>query len=560
MIALRRMILPGVMTIVAVVLLLALFLGLRNGGLSPEVTHLNSGWILVFDGKSSDVSSLENYKLPRKLSVGDTVRFERILPDTLNPHPVLRFKTYHSKVRVFAAGEKVYSFGDNYLGDGFVGSGFHYAFLNHKSLGQKLIVEIIPMEKDAFSVMPGFDVLPENGALTDYNAGHMLTIIVGVFLVIFGALSVVSTLALSFFGMLHFRLLMIGLQSLLLGIWSLCYMMVLQIFSVDFAYNTLLEYVTLYLAPLPLCLFLLSMRRNSMGNKKALGLKILLGVDIVFFIVASVLHILDVCHYTDVLWIFHLFILAGFVYLMLFVIGFGKSRDLSSKLLSYGVFLFVVISALDLLRYNLYRNFLSFLDVLEDTWIPIGILILVLFLLAGYLANMHKLIMDKAEKDLLASMVYVDSLTGLFNRAKCQQIFEVLDRSSTDYAVVSLDMNGLKFVNDKFGHAAGDELLKAFAGVFKQAFSGVGTSIRMGGDEFLSIVRKEHLQDVDTALERMMELQKSCPVKLPVPLEVAYGVAYHKEGDSITAEDVYKAADQKMYDMKSSMKSDLVRR
>lgn len=560
MITIRKRSMPVVLTVVAIVLLLALFLGLRNGGISPEVTHLNRGWTLVFDGTSTDVSSLDNYKLPRKLSVGDTVRFERILPDSLNPHPVLRFKTYHSKVQVFAAGERVYSFGDDFQGDGFVGSGFHYAFLNHKSLGQKLLVEIIPTEKDAFTVMPDFDVLPENGALTDYNAGHMLTIIIGVFLVIFGSLAVISTLGLSFFGMLHFRLLMIGLLSLLLGIWSLCYMMVLQIFSVNFAFNTLLEYVTLYLAPVPLCLFLFSMRKDSLGRKKALGLKILLGTNMLFFLTATILHVLDICHYMDVLWIFHLYVLAGFVYLTVFVIGFKKNLDLSNKLLSYGVLVFIVLAVLDLLRYNLYRHYLSFMNVLEDTWIPVGILVLVLFLLAGYLVNMHKFIMDKAEKDLLATMVYVDSLTGLFNRAKCQQIFDILDKSSADYAVISIDMNGLKFVNDKYGHAMGDELLKAFADVFKQAFSGVGTTIRMGGDEFLSIVRKEHLQDIDVALERMENLQKSCPVKLPVPLEVAYGVAFHKAGDSLTSEDVYKSADEKMYDMKMSMKSNLVRR
>lgn len=559
MITIRKRSMPVVLTVVAIVLLLALFLGLRNGGISPEVTHLNRGWTLVFDGTSTDVSNLDNYKLPRKLSVGDTVRFERILPDSLNPHPVLRFKTYHSKVQVYAAGERVYSFGDDFQGDGFVGSGFHYAFLNHKSLGQKLLVEIIPTEKDAFTVMPDFDVLPENGALTDYNAGHMLTIIIGVFLVIFGSLAVISTLGLSFFGMLHFRLLMIGLLSLLLGIWSLCYMMVLQIFSVNFAFNTLLEYVTLYLAPVPLCLFLFSMRKDSLGRKKALGLKILLGTNILFFLTATILHVLDICHYMDVLWIFHLYVLAGFVYLTVFVIGFKKNLDLSNKLLSYGVLVFIVLAVLDLLRYNLYRHYLSFMNVLEDTWIPVGILVLVLFLLAGYLVNMHKFIMDKVEKDLLATMVYVDSLTGLFNRAKCQQIFDILDKSSADYAVISIDMNGLKFVNDKYGHAMGDELLKAFADVFKQAFSGVGTTIRMGGDEFLSIVRKEHLQDIDVALERMENLQKSCPVKLPVPLEVAYGVAFHKAGDSLTSEDVYKSADEKMYDMKMSMKSNLVR-
>lgn len=547
---------------IAVVILLALFLGLRNSGISPYVVTLNSDWNISINGASEKVSDLSSYKLARKVIPGDSLVFERTLEDSLCKHPVLRFKTYHSRIEVVAGDEVVYSFGRDYEGDGFVGSGFHYAFLNSKSLGKNLKVTIVPTEKDAFSVMPVFDVLPENNALTDYSANHMLTTLVGVFLVLFGIISVISSLCLSFFGTKHYRFLMIGLLALLMGLWSLCYMMLLQIFSVDLAFNTNIEFVTLYLAPLPLCLFLLDMRKGSIGKKKTFGVICLMAFDAFFFLVATLLHVFDVAHYVEMLNIFHLYVLVGFVYLATFVVGYRRSADLSGRLISWGVVIFAVIAVLDLLRYNVYRSYLVQFKVLEDTWIPAGILIFVLFLLASYLVYLFKIISDKAEKDLLAAMVYVDSLTGLFNRAKCQQIFEILDKSSADYAVVSIDMNGLKFVNDKYGHSTGDELLKAFADVFKQAFVGVGTTIRMGGDEFLCIVRNEHLGDIKDALQRMGMLQKACAVELPIPLEVAYGVAYRSEcgNGCANSEEVYRVADEKMYAMKASMKSSLVRR
>lgn len=556
-----RKIVFGILTVVASVILLALFFGVRNNGISPMRYHLDSGWSLTFNGNTSQIPSLSEYKLPRKIVAGDTLTFERILSDTLCLHPVLRFRTYHSVVAVEAGEERVYSFGDDYHGDGFVGSGFHYAFLNRKALGKKLTVTIIPQEKDAFAVMPDFDVLPENGAITDYNANHMLTIIVGVFLVLFGILSVLATLVLGFSGMVHLHFLMIGLLSLLLGLWSLCYMMVLQIFSADFAFNTTIEYLTLYLAPLPLCAFLLNMRQRSIGRKRALGIKILFAVDLVFLAVASLLHWLNIVHYTACLWIFHLYILASFAYLGSFVVELRKKSELSGKLLSWGVFFFVIIAVMDLVRYNVYRAFLYNVSFLSETWIPLGILVFVLFLLASYLVSLHKIITDKAEKDVLAAMVYVDSLTGLFNRAKCQQIFDILDKVTADYAVISIDMNGLKFVNDRYGHGMGDELLKAFADVFKVAFTGVGTTIRMGGDEFVAIVRSEHLCDVEAALQRMETLQKASAVELPIPLEVAYGVACRSEcGDGpVLADHVYHLADERMYAQKASMKSDLVR-
>jgi diguanylate cyclase (GGDEF)-like protein len=130
-------------------------------------------------------------------------------------------------------------------------------------------------------------------------------------------------------------------------------------------------------------------------------------------------------------------------------------------------------------------------------------------------------------------------------------------------------MNGLKAVNDKYGHNEGDKLIKIFASLFNEAFAGVGTAIRVGGDEFLAIVRSEHVADVNDSVKKMVDLQEDRSENLPIALEVAYGVAYKheflKNGFSmaeeihIDAEKVYHLADERMYAMKAKMKSKLAR-
>ena len=66
---------------------------------------------------------------------------------------------------------------------------------------------------------------------------------------------------------------------------------------------------------------------------------------------------------------------------------------------------------------------------------------------------------------------------------------------------------------------------------------------------------------MDTSLAKLLQLQKECKEELPIPLEAAYGVAYRREcGENATAELVYHEADKRMYDMKSHMKSKLVRK
>ena len=240
---------------------------------------------------------------------------------------------------------------------------------------------------------------------------------------------------------------------------------------------------------------------------------------------------------------------------------YSRKIDLAGKVVTIGVFVFGCTVLLDLVRYHFCRYFVIDHSILEMTWLPFGALLFVLSLVMSYLIYLFQLMEDKAERDVLSTMAYVDSLTGLFNRAKCQQIFGFLDKSPADYAIVSIDMNGLKLVNDKHGHMAGDALIKAFANVFKQSLAGVGTAIRMGGDEFLAIVRSEHVAEVDASLAKLLQLQKECKEELPIPLEAAYGVAYRREcGENATAESVYHEADKRMYDMKSHMKSKLVRK
>ena len=128
----------------------------------------------------------------------------------------------------------------------------------------------------------------------------------------------------------------------------------------------------------------------------------------------------------------------------------------------------------------------------------------------------------------------------------------MLNRDDSDYAIVSIDVNGLKFVNDHFGHSMGDKLLCTFAEVFQNAFNGIGTTIRMGGDEFVAIVRAEHLSDLTRALKTMVLLEKEA--ELPIKLNVAYGYSVRRRGDAVTAMDVYRMADANMYAMKLASK------
>ena len=552
-------------------LFVAFLLMLRSNGVFHEVIRLDKGWTVTYQGQSANVESLSNYTFPQKIHAGDSLVVEGELPPNTPSRAVLRIRTFHTAVAVYGNGKLLYKYDNDNTGMNFVGSGYHYVYLDSFKEGQKLKVVFVEQVDGRTVSLASFDLMPAEYVMSDYPARHIFALIVGVFLVLFGILAIAVSMVTRLFGISYFRSLMIGLLSFLLGTWTLCYTKVIQTVSFNLGLNTTLEYFCLYLSALPFTLLLWNMHREHLTRVKNVGFAILATYEVLFTSITTFLHLNSIVYYPRTLVLFHTSVVVGFAFFIYAGVFFRKKMDLSGKILTQGVVLFGLTMLIDLIRFHLDRILTVNSPLLEMTWLPLGTLVLVVLLVQSYIIHLFYILEDRAEKGALATMAYLDALTGLYNRAKCQQIFDVLDKGYSDYAIVSIDMNGLKLVNDNYGHNAGDKLIKTFANVFKEAFTGIGTTIRVGGDEFLAIVRSEHVADVDATLAKMAELQESNSVHLPVPLETAYGIAYRhelfkddfvesSENIRVEAESVYHLADERMYAMKASMKSELVRK
>ncbi|ABQ35151.1 diguanylate cyclase [Bradyrhizobium sp. BTAi1] len=154
-----------------------------------------------------------------------------------------------------------------------------------------------------------------------------------------------------------------------------------------------------------------------------------------------------------------------------------------------------------------------------------------------------------------------DPLTGLSNRAG---LIEALQRklagkadADQRFAVLYLDLDGFKPVNDTFGHAAGDELLKIVGRTLRQVVSPADLIARIGGDEFVVLVSDPSIDHALALGERIIEMI-TAPVVLPggarVHIGMSIGIAAAPEHGS-DAEALLFAADAALYDAKSSGKS-----
>ena len=146
-----------------------------------------------------------------------------------------------------------------------------------------------------------------------------------------------------------------------------------------------------------------------------------------------------------------------------------------------------------------------------------------------------------------------DALTGVLSRHAYMKALErYADPAEIpgDLAAFSIDINGLKTVNDTIGHEAGDELITGAARCIAKVFTG-GECFRTGGDEFIVLTRMEKEQ-ADAALLRLEQETASWTGKLVKSLNLAAGYALVGEHPGITAEKLVIEADHAMYARKAA--------
>lgn len=156
---------------------------------------------------------------------------------------------------------------------------------------------------------------------------------------------------------------------------------------------------------------------------------------------------------------------------------------------------------------------------------------------------------------LVHSQTKIDSLTGLGNRIAYNDHIAILGRKSNVFlAVINIDLDEFKSINDTFGHHEGDKVLKIFARQLENVFEGKGVSIRLGGDEFMVLVyenQREILEKyIKTLNHNIKEYNKTS--NLPYHIKFSYGMAildhtYH------SIQELIQHSDKLMYEAKKKI-------
>jgi len=151
----------------------------------------------------------------------------------------------------------------------------------------------------------------------------------------------------------------------------------------------------------------------------------------------------------------------------------------------------------------------------------------------------------------LREMVERDELTNLYNRRIFEETMNKYNGSELEkIAIISIDINGLKFINDTLGHQAGDKIIIACSVIVSEAFENKGLIFRIGGDEFGVILENIEEIQVEKMLNQLsMTTEGYNAANQNSNLSLAFGYSYHMKG-TIDMEYMFQIADNNMYQNK----------
>jgi diguanylate cyclase (GGDEF)-like protein len=203
-----------------------------------------------------------------------------------------------------------------------------------------------------------------------------------------------------------------------------------------------------------------------------------------------------------------------------------------------------------------------------DISLIVGVLLIVMMIGNGYTLfhqrhfkvfrtrlaeQMQVAIKQRIRADKFYGMAILDPLTGLYNRRfgeEClQREIARAERTSGDLAVIVMDLDYFKEINDEYGHAAGDLVLREFSRHLRRAVRACDVPVRIGGDEFLVVLPECPRENVHIILSRLKPFDVMLDRK-KVTISYSRGRAQYQVSD--TPQTIIQRADKVLYDEKAA--------
>jgi diguanylate cyclase (GGDEF)-like protein len=173
----------------------------------------------------------------------------------------------------------------------------------------------------------------------------------------------------------------------------------------------------------------------------------------------------------------------------------------------------------------------------------------------GYIENLiattQELTKTRIEADEMNELAHRDALTGVGSKlaydAQVAKLTEEMQQGTARYGIVMVDMNGLKQLNDTYGHEKGNIAIQKTCALICEVFAH-SPVYRFGGDEFVVVIKDRDYDNVEEIIRQFREQAEKTTGEPWERVDAAIGYALYENDDTVN--DVFRRADHKMYEQK----------
>lgn len=469
---------------------------------------------------------------------------------------VVAFNVYNTAFTVSFKDKELYRFGYDIAERGrHIGAIYRTVNIPDEAFGSEVTLTCDVKENNESNHIKGVTLLPASDASKAVLIDHIGIFFVFVPLFVFAVIMLFISLTGELKNVNTRITIWLSLFAAIVSCYIISYFGINNIFIDNELIASNIEYISLFFVAVPLIAYYIEIVHEKWIKR------LLLVTDVLFLLFGIICTILN---YTTEEYHYIRFILPVQILMMIelviliFVSIYEKNRTYdTAKIAPYGMILFFVIIFLEVLRYNVDKYLNIKIPLLSISLVPIGVILFIAALLLNNISMIMSSYEASRENEQLKELAYTDSLTGLFNRMRCEKfIGELRQNKDEEYTVIFLDINNLKYANDNYGHAAGDTYLKTVSSLISDYFCKADICGRYGGDEFfiaykgrVKIYFESVLERINSDLENIMS-EKNIPYKM----SVSGGKVVSTKNNAINIDEAIYLADMKMYDYKRKYK------
>ncbi len=523
---------------------------------AAEPVSFEDGWVTA-DGSPVTLNRLTDLDF---VEPNQPFSIYHTLPESLTDGVSFCFRSKNIYYTVYIDGNLVYDpyVPENAFYNETFGTRWNYIPLTAEDAGKEIELRITTVYDSSRTGLSYTYLASSASFILDTIQSKLVAFITCVLILFVGVILMFADIPINMQSKKNHELLDLGLFAITIAIWCLTETNLLQFFIGDSRMLSVLSCCSLMLIPIPMVLYL----DSAFGFRNKFVVPVISLLSFTCFAICTMLHCLKLVDFHDTLKVTHIMLGISAVVLFYTIIRHSliKGKDTTKNIyrILRGVGLSSISIATGIDIYRFYRQIGS--D--SAMFVRIGLLIFIICYGTSSLEKTINAVRLGIQTEFVSQLAYRDGLTGIGNRTAFQEHLVSLEAQKDELesiGILMFDVNDLKFVNDYFGHHAGDTMLIQSANMIKEAFSPFSCDCyRIGGDEFAILISgadvKQRCEQGLESFRTFVDNYNQNPEK-PFRISIAHGYSLYDPAENKKLMDVYQQADTHMYANKKWLKS-----